>query len=174
MLEANPDCHILIQTDQIQARDEMLIALPNAIVLKNMPVTRRSVAVHNLDVQQEFGISRSELAIRLLAMTVLMSRMKFVVSHTGNLSAWIAIYRGRPDGFYQFDSEGKLRDPLGRTTDRDDLSAALTMEPPTAVPEGFDPSVYLELNRDVERAGFDGATHYLHYGWKEGRPWKRT
>ena len=35
------------------------------------------------------------------------------MTHTGNLGAWVAIYRGRPDGVYQFFEDGKLRGPDG-------------------------------------------------------------
>lgn len=37
------------------------------------------------------------------------------------------------------------------------------------LPEGFDPAAYLAANPDVEAAGDDAATHYLQYGFREGR-----
>ena len=34
---------------------------------------------------------------------------------------------------------------------------------------GFDPGYYLQINPDVKAAGIDPYTHYITYGWKEGR-----
>ena len=34
---------------------------------------------------------------------------------------------------------------------------------------GFDPGYYLAINPDVKAAGIDPFTHYMEYGWKEGR-----
>ena len=34
---------------------------------------------------------------------------------------------------------------------------------------GFDPNYYLAMNPDVKAAGADPYTHYITYGWKEGR-----
>ena len=46
-------------------------------------------------------------------MTTLVAKAKYVVTHTGNLGAWVAIYRGKPDGLYQFCGDNKLRGPSG-------------------------------------------------------------
>jgi len=42
-----------------------------------------------------------------------------------------------------------------------------------ALPEGFDPQAYLYLNPDVEAAGIDPTEHYLSYGAREGRRFRR-
>ena len=34
---------------------------------------------------------------------------------------------------------------------------------------GFDPGYYLQMNPDVKASGMDPYTHYIKYGWKEGR-----
>lgn len=41
------------------------------------------------------------------------------------------------------------------------------------LPPDFDPAVYLELNGDVAKAKVDPVRHYLEYGIKEGRTYKR-
>lgn len=41
------------------------------------------------------------------------------------------------------------------------------------VPSDFDPDVYLALHPDVKRAGVDPVAHYLEFGIKEGRAYKR-
>ena len=104
---------VILQTDQAQARDAMAAELPDAIWFDELPVTGGNLAIHNLDVPGEFGIAKPDLALRLLAMTYLVGHAKYVVTHTGNLAAWVAIYRGKPDGVYQFCEDGKLRGPTG-------------------------------------------------------------
>ena len=113
LLAREPGLQVLCQTDQAQALDVMLRALPGAIWFRELPVTQGNLPIHRLDVTAEFSLSKSDLALRLLAMTYLVSRAKYVVAHTGNLAAWVALYRGRPDGLYQFCEDGKLRGPDG-------------------------------------------------------------
>ena len=108
---------VLCQTDQAQARDAILLDLPGAVSFSELPVTGGATAIHNLDVSAEFGLGKSELALRLLAMTTLVAQAKYVVTHTGNLGAWVALYRGRSDGLYQFCEDGKLRGPAGTVVD---------------------------------------------------------
>jgi len=42
-----------------------------------------------------------------------------------------------------------------------------------ALPEGFDPQAYLFFNPDVEAAGIDPADHYVKFGAREGRRFRR-
>ena len=111
LMAREPGLTVLCQTDQAQARDAIVREEPQAVYFAELPVTGGSTAIHNLDVSAEFALSKSELSLRLLAMTWLVSRARYVVTHTGNLAAWVAIYRGRTDGLYQFCEDGKLRGP---------------------------------------------------------------
>lgn len=45
---------------------------------------------------------RPEHAINVLAMIIMISKCKHVISHTGNMSFWCAAYRGNVDNFHQF------------------------------------------------------------------------
>lgn len=45
---------------------------------------------------------------------------------------------------------------------------------PVEIPADFDPSIYLELHADVKKAGVDPIQHYLQFGIKEGRAYKKT
>jgi hypothetical protein len=112
-LKEDPSLQVLVQTDQQQAIDAVRSAIPQAIVFAELPATDSKLAIHNLPVEGVFGVPRSELAKRLLGVTHLMSRAKVIVTHTGNMAAWIALYRGRNTGLYQFDSQAALRDPHG-------------------------------------------------------------
>ena len=41
-----------------------------------------------------------------------------------------------------------------------------------ALPEGFDPIEYLNLNPDVQQAGVDPTRHWIKFGHREGRKWR--
>jgi hypothetical protein len=42
------------------------------------------------------------------------------------------------------------------------------------LPSGFDPVEYLSLNPDVAKANVDPVRHFLKFGRKEGRSWRRV
>ena len=113
LMAREPGLRVLCQTDQAQARDAILGSIPDAVWFSELPVTEGNQAIHQLDVAKEFSVTKSELALRLLAMTWLVAQAKHVVTHTGNLGGWVAIYRGRAEGLYQFCEDGRLRGPGG-------------------------------------------------------------
>ena len=45
-------------------------------------------------------------------------------------------------------------------------------KPPQQLPEAFNADVYLALHRDVRLSGIDPGTHYLGWGWREGRRYR--
>ena len=119
LLAQEPGLTVLCQTDQAQAREAIALCLPQTIWFSELPVTAGDRAIHNLDVASEFELTKAEMALRLLAMTSLVACAKYVVTHTGNLGAWVAIYRGRRDGLYQFCEDGRLRNPAGNVVSLD-------------------------------------------------------
>ena len=56
-----------------------------------MPVTSSSSSLHTLS---EKVISNFELGVNLLAAIKVLAQCEYVVSHTGNVSLWIFLYRG--------------------------------------------------------------------------------
>lgn len=109
----HPGIKIIIQTDQEQVLKTVLEALPDAIFFEELPVTSGSKVMHQLAIKDEFRIGKTDFAIRMLAVTHLLSGMKYVVTHTGNIGFWLAVYRGRDAGLYQFDKQATLRGPGG-------------------------------------------------------------
>jgi hypothetical protein len=122
----NPNMKVIIQTDQSQAVEAVISKFPDAIHFEELPTTSGKAVIHNLDIGNEFEITKSELAIRLLAMIHLLSRAKYVVTHTGNIGAWIALYRGSSSGLFQFDTNCTLRDPTGAAIETADLKLTET------------------------------------------------
>jgi hypothetical protein len=105
------DLEIIVQTDQEQARDTILAHFGQRCrFFKDLPVTRGHIAIHNL-IGKEIMLGREDFAKRMIAATVILSRCAYVITHTGNVGAWIAIYRGTSSNLYQFDASGQLQTP---------------------------------------------------------------
>ena len=56
-------------------------------------------------------MSRKDLAKRMIAITIILSKCAYVITSTGNVGAWISIYRGTASNLYQFDANAQLRAP---------------------------------------------------------------
>lgn len=122
----NPGLQVIIQTDQEQALQAVIGAIPDAIFFKELPTTSGATVLHDLPLEDQFKISKTGFAIRMLAVIHLLSSVKYVVTHTGNIGLWLACYRGHSEGFYQFDRDLKLRGPGGEVIDN---PAALALQP---------------------------------------------
>ena len=102
---------ILIQTDQKQARDQVVEAFgSDCIFFDNLPVTDGATAIHLLpDLHAAKG--RVDFTVQLMAAALISSQCKHAILHTGNVGAWIAFYRGRAERLFQFDAGGQLIPP---------------------------------------------------------------
>jgi hypothetical protein len=105
ILNRNPDFKILIQTDQKQVRDLLSNYFQkNCFFLEEMPVTSGKTALH----LQDLNISKFEFGQRILAVTYLMSKCKFIINHTGNMASWLCLFRGNANNMFQFSRQGHL------------------------------------------------------------------
>ena len=106
---------VLIQTDQAQARDAVVARFGSrCLFFDELPVSTGQAALHHTDLAGEHGLGRVEFARRLVAAVELVSRARHVVTHTGNVGLWIALFRGSADGLWQFDRDCRLVPPPGR------------------------------------------------------------
>ena len=104
--------NVLIQTDQKQARDAVIKHFGSrARYSKVLPVTEGDVAIHNLEFGEEIKLTREEFAIKFMASVRVISQCEYVVTHTGNVGAWIAILRGEHRNLFQFGADGLLYRP---------------------------------------------------------------
>lgn len=94
----NEKLRVWIQTDQAQIRDLLLEELgPKSFSLDVLPVTWGSTVIHksaNIPTQNQFTTD-------LVALTWLMSRVHSVITYTGNVGYWIALFRGNARRLYQ-------------------------------------------------------------------------
>jgi len=99
ILKKKPNLRIWIQTDQKQYQDYFLARYPhNSFVIDELPVTESSTGIH---LDKSFTFDKFQFGRYLLAAVHLMSQCNTVVTHTGNVGYWLALYRGNLKNFYQ-------------------------------------------------------------------------
>lgn len=106
-----PGMRVLIQTDQLQAKQFFLDRIPGSFALDEMPATAGSRVLHLLP-EHELSVTKGEFARRLVAATILVSKCRHIVNHCGNMAMWIALFRGSSNGMKQVDRHGNLVGPL--------------------------------------------------------------
>ncbi len=105
---------VLIQTDQSQARDAVAEHFgPRCVFFDELPVSAGDRALHHTDLSAEHGLERVEFARRLVAAMDLVAQAKHVITHTGNVGLWIALFRRSAERLWQFDRDRQLIPPPG-------------------------------------------------------------
>ena len=101
ILKDDPNLKVLIQSDEKEFIDEMRKNFKNNIVLYdeirviNKDI-RRTVDNHGLTPQ-----INHDYALKFLAIVYIMSKCKYVVCNSGNISFWILMYRQHLNNFFQ-------------------------------------------------------------------------
>jgi hypothetical protein len=100
LLKQNPNIVFLIQSDETQFIDTMRKKYPeNSFYMKD-EIRHMRKQLCNVDYLMPNQISKfSKL---YLAITIIMSKSKYVVCGTGNCSMWIMLYRGNNNNVYQY------------------------------------------------------------------------
>jgi hypothetical protein len=102
----NPDIVFLIQSDETEFIETMLQHFPNSFVFKD-EIRHMSKKVSSVDrqVSKDVNYVFSKL---YLAITIIMSKCKYIISTTGNCSLWVILFRGHTNGFIQYLSRKKI------------------------------------------------------------------
>lgn len=112
LLSAGEVDRVLIQTDQAQAREAVRDYFgERCVFFADLPVSSGDRAMHQTDLSGEHAMSRSDFARRLVAAVHLVAQARHVVTHTGNVGLWIALFRGSAERLWQFDRDCKLVEP---------------------------------------------------------------
>ena len=97
-LSRRKDLAVWVQSDQEQIRDYLLEKLGSrAFSVDVLPVTGDSTVIHRTTLVHD----KNEFALNLLATTWLMSQASKVITYTGNVGYWIALFRGHSRGLIQ-------------------------------------------------------------------------
>jgi hypothetical protein len=98
LIDANPNCRILIQTDQRQVREYFVEKLGSrCFFFDELPVTEGDLGIHKI-----LDTSKMTFGLYLLAMVIIMARCKYLITHTGNVAYWTLLYRGNSNNVRQF------------------------------------------------------------------------
>jgi hypothetical protein len=98
VLKKHAGLRVLIQTDQEQVKQTLLQEFgPSAFFIEEMPTTTGATVIHKLIARDR----RIDFGQTLLATVLIMALSKYVISHTGNMSLWIALFRGNTRRFTQ-------------------------------------------------------------------------
>ena len=95
----SPNIKFLIQSDETQFIERMLDVFPNnSFIFKNRirHVRKCNNTVDIIMSKQNFIYSKYYLAI-----TIIMSKCKYIICGSGNCSIWIIYYRGNAENVYQ-------------------------------------------------------------------------
>ena len=101
ILKDDPNLKILIQSDEKEFIDEMRKNFKNNIVLYD------EIRVINKDIRRtvdNHGLTpkiNHDYALKFLAIVYIMSKCKYVVCNSGNISFWILMYRQHLNNFFQ-------------------------------------------------------------------------
>jgi hypothetical protein len=94
----NPDIKFLIQSDETEFIDFMLKEFPSSIVFYD-EIRHMNKCVNTVDIVMKENIDT--YSKNYLAITVIMSKCKYIVFGSGNCSIWIVFYRGHNRGVFQ-------------------------------------------------------------------------
>ena len=95
----NPSIRFLIQSDEQEFVDTMLKEFPNSFYFKeeSRRIPKSLTTVDKDSKEKNFHFSKYYLAI-----TLCMSKTKFIIFGSGNCSIWICLYRGNANGIQQY------------------------------------------------------------------------
>jgi len=94
----DPDIRFLIQSDETEFIELMKTKFLTNIVLED---EIRHMEKQNDTVDKVFSDLNYEFSKKYLAITVIMSKCKYIICGSGNCSIWIMLYRGNADNVYQ-------------------------------------------------------------------------
>lgn len=101
IIQINPNIIFLIQSDEKEFIDEMILHFPNNIIFKDeiriIPKNTK-MTVDNHGKTPEIN---HKYALNFLAIVYIMSKCKYVVCNSGNISFWILMYRQHFNNFIQ-------------------------------------------------------------------------
>ena len=99
ILSNNKDIKFLIQTDELNFQETFLKIFPNSLIINELPTLKKQITVMHNHIPRE---KRVNFAIDLLASTYIVSKCKFLVTHSGNCGLWAVLFRGNTINTYQF------------------------------------------------------------------------
>jgi len=100
VMRQNKDIVFLVQTDELEFRDCFSSKFKNSFFIEELPVINKNpnMVMHNLIE----SLDRPGFGVRILGMTYLLSKLKHIITHSGNCSEWAILYRGNANNVHQY------------------------------------------------------------------------
>jgi hypothetical protein len=98
VLTKNPNVVFLIQSDETEFIEYMSQQFPNSFYFRD---EIRHMKKCNSTVDYVFKDKNNEFSKYYLAITIIMSKCKYIICGSGNCSIWIILYRGHHHDVYQ-------------------------------------------------------------------------
>lgn len=100
ILKQNPNVTFFVQTDEKEFLDKFMEIFPNSFHLEELPKINKDInmvmhKVVNIEDRPRFGIN-------FLSATLMVSKCRYIVTHTGNCGIWSVLFRGNATNVYQY------------------------------------------------------------------------
>jgi hypothetical protein len=99
ILEKNPNIRFLIQSDETEFIDFMKNKYPNNCFVFKDEIRHMNKCNSTVDIMMKH--TNYEFSKLYLAITIIMSKCKYIICGSGNCSIWIMLYRGNADNICQ-------------------------------------------------------------------------
>jgi hypothetical protein len=100
VLRKNPNIKFLLQSDETEFIEKMMTVFPNKTFYFKDEI--RHVKTCDSTVDKIFKETNPIFSKYYLAITIIMSKCKYIVCGSGNCSIWIMLYRGNCHNVYQY------------------------------------------------------------------------
>jgi len=95
----NSNTKFLLQSDETEFLEEFLKEFPDSIFIEEVPHMNKK----NSSISHELPrIERAEFGVKFLAAVLVVSKCKYLITHSGNCGLWALLYRGNCDNVYQW------------------------------------------------------------------------
>lgn len=101
LLQSDPNLKFIIQSDEKEFIEEMCKNFPNNIVFNDdirFISTNKNQTVDNYGKTPEIN---HKFALNFLAIVYIMSKCKYIICNSGNISVWILLYRKHLNNYFQ-------------------------------------------------------------------------
>ncbi len=109
--EQDPSVVFLVQTDETEFLEAFQIAFPGAVYFEEIPHMRKNISAMHDELPLE---KRAEFGADFFAATLVLSKCKYLITHSGNGGLWSVLYRGHSENVYQWLAGSWQRSKLQR------------------------------------------------------------
>jgi hypothetical protein len=100
--EKMDDPLIFIQTDEVEFLEKIQEKYVNVFYLDEIPIIKKNTSLSIQHTISNYKKEKFEFALNFLASMIFMSKCNHLITHSGNVGLWIAMYRGHFNNSFQY------------------------------------------------------------------------